>query len=107
MAYTYDELKHKTVAELRDIAAGIEHEALQGYTQLNKEHLLHALARALGIEEHQHHEVKGINKTEIKSKIKALKRQRDEALEAHDHARLKSVRRQIHRLKREIHKATV
>ena len=39
MAYTYDELKHKTVAELRDIAVGIEHEALQGYTQLNKEHL--------------------------------------------------------------------
>src|SRR5256885_9142107 len=38
MAYTYDELKHKTVAELRDIAVGIEHEALQGYTQLNKEH---------------------------------------------------------------------
>ena len=107
MAYTYDELKHKTVAELRDIAAGIEHEALQGYTQLNKEHLLHALARALGVEEHLHHEVVGINKTEIKSKIKALKRQRDEALEAHDHARLKSVRRQIHRLKREIHKATI
>jgi hypothetical protein len=30
MSYTYDELKHKTVGELRDIAAGIEHEALQG-----------------------------------------------------------------------------
>ena len=107
MAYTYDELKHKTVAELRDIAVGIEHEALQGYTQLNKEHLLHALARALGVEEHHHHDVVGINKTQIKSKIKALKLQRDEAIEAHDRARLKSVRRRIHRLKREIHKATV
>ena len=107
MAYTYDELKHKTVAELRDIAAGIEHEALQGYTQLNKEHLLHALALALGVEEHHHHDVVGINKTQIKSKIKALKLQRDEAIEAHDRARLKSVRRRIHRLKREIHKATV
>src|ERR1043165_10035355 len=70
MAYTYEELKHKTVAELRDIAAGIEHEALQGYTQLNKEHLLHALARALGVEEHLHHDVVGINKTGIKSQIK-------------------------------------
>ena len=107
MAHTYDELKHMTVAELRDIAAGIEHEALQGYTQLNKEHLLHALARALGVEEHLHHDVVGINKTEVKAKIKDLKRQRDEAIAAHDHARLKSVRRQIHRLKREIHKATV
>jgi len=107
VAYTYEELKHKTVAELRDIAAGTEHEALQGYTQLNKDHLLHALARALGVEEHEHHDVVGINKTDIKSKIKDLKRQRDEAIAAHDHARLKSVRRQIHRLKREIHKATV
>ena len=107
MAHTYDELKHKTVAELREIASGIEHEALQGYTQLNKEHLLHALARALGLDEHIHHQVVGINKTDIKTKIKALKRQRDEAIGAHDRARLKRVRRQIHRLKREIHKATV
>jgi glucose-6-phosphate-specific signal transduction histidine kinase len=107
MAYTYDELKHKTVGELRDIAAGIEHEALQGYTQLNKEHLLHALARALGVEEHLHHDVVGINKTDIKSQIKTLKRERDEAIAAHDHTRLKQLRRQIHRLKREIHKATV
>ena len=107
MAYTYEELRHKTVAELREIAAGTEHEALQGYTQLNKEHLLQALARAFNIEAHQHHEVKGVNKADIKSKIKELKKQRDEAIEAQDHARLKSVRRQIHRLKREIHKATV
>ena len=107
MAHTYEELKHKTVAELRDIAAGIEHEALQGYTQLNKEHLLHALARALGVEEHRHHDVVSLNKTEVKSRIKDLKSQRDEAIAAHDRARLKQLRRQIHRLKREIHKATV
>lgn len=107
MAYTYDELKHKTVAELREIAATSEHEALQGYTQLNKEHLLQALARALGIDTHEHHEVRGINKTEIKTRIRALKKQRDEAIAAHDRAQLKTVRRQIHRLKRNIHKATV
>ena len=107
MAYTYDELRHKTVAELREIAAGTEHEALQGYTQLNKEHLLQALARAFNLDTHEHHEVRGINKTQIKSRIRALKQQRDEAIAAQDHARLKSVRRQIHRLKRGIHKATV
>jgi len=40
MDYTFDELEHKNVAELREIAAGMDHEAVQGYTQLNKEHLL-------------------------------------------------------------------
>ena len=84
MAYTFEELKHKTVAELREIAEGNEHEALQGYTQLNKEHLLVALCKALGIDMHQHHEVKGINKSTIKSQIKRLKEQRDEAIAAHD-----------------------
>ena len=46
MAYPFEELKHKTVGELRDIAKGIEGEGVQGYTQMNKEHLLPALARA-------------------------------------------------------------
>jgi hypothetical protein len=31
----YGELKHKTVAQLREIAAGIEHDAVKGRTQLN------------------------------------------------------------------------
>jgi hypothetical protein len=107
MAYTYEELKGRTLAELREIAAGITHEAVQGYTQLNKDHLLVALCTALGVEMHKHHEVVGVNKTDIKSRIKELKQRRDEALAAHDHAKLKEVRRSMHRLKRELHKATV
>lgn len=107
MAHTYEELKTKTVAQLREIAAGIEHEALHGYTQLNKDHLLVALCKALGIEMHEHHEVKGINKADIKAQIKKLKEQRDSAIEAHDRAQLKTVRRRIHYLKRMMHKATV
>ena len=75
MAYTYEQLKHKTVAEMREIAADIHHDALQGYTQLNKEHLLVALCKALGIEMHAHHEAKGINKSELKSQIRELKKQ--------------------------------
>ena len=106
MAYTFEELKHKTVAELREIAKGIEHEAVQGYTQLNKEHLLVAISKALGIQ-HEHHEVVGVDKAAIKSRIRELRKRRDEALAAHDHAQLKTVRRTIHRLKRQIHKATV
>ena len=33
---TFEQLRHKTLAELREMAKGIEHEAVQGYTQLNK-----------------------------------------------------------------------
>ncbi len=106
MEYTFEQLKHKTVADLREIAKGIEHEAVQGYTQLNKEHLLVAISKALGIK-HEHHEVVGVDKASIKSRIKDLKKKRDEAIAAHDHGQLKTVRRTIHRLKRQIHKATV
>ena len=106
MAYTIEELKHKTLADLREIAKGIEHDAVQGYTQLNKQHLIVALANALGIQ-HTHHDVIGVDKTAIKARIRELKTQRAAAIEAHDHAQLKTVRRTIHRLKRRIHKATV
>ncbi len=108
MAYTYDELKHKTVAELREIAATVEqHEAVQGYTQLHKDQLLPALCKALGIETHVHHEVVGIDKTAIKTRIRDLKKKRDEILASKDRAELGVVLRQIHHLKREIRKATV
>ena len=107
MAYTHNELKHKTLAELRDIAKDIQHDAVQGYTQLNKDHLVVAICQALGIEMHEHHDVVGIDKAAIKSRIKALKTKRNEAISAHDRAALKKARRSIHRLKRQIHKATV
>ena len=106
MAHTYEELKHKTVAELREIAKGIEHDAVQGYTQMNEGHLIVAISKALGIQ-HEHHDVVGVDKSAIKARIRVLKTKRQAALEAHDHAELKVVRRTIHRLKRQIHKATV
>lgn len=37
--YTYDELKHMNVKDLRDIAAGLNDESVQGYTQMNKDHV--------------------------------------------------------------------
>jgi hypothetical protein len=103
---TYEQLRHKTLAELRDLAKGIDHDAVQGYTQMNKEHLVVGLANALGIQ-HEHHTAVGIDKASIKARIREMKTQRAAALEAHDHAQLKVVRRTIHRLKRQIHKATV
>ncbi len=106
MEYTYEQLKHKSVAELREIAKGGDKEVVQGYTQMNKEHLLAAISKALGIK-HEHHEVVGVDKASIKARIKEMKKKRDEALAAHDSAELKVARRTIHRLKRQIHKATV
>ncbi len=107
MAYTFEVLKHKTVAELKEIAAGLEHEAVKGYTQLNKEHLLKALCVALEIDAHVHHEVKGLDKSSIKSKIRALKKERDQAIAAHDGSALKSIRGRIRNLKKDLRKAMV
>jgi hypothetical protein len=103
MAYTYHELKGKTIQELREIAKGVEaHEAVQGYSQMNKDHLLPALCEALGVDSHEHRAASGIDKPAIKAKMRELKTKRDAALAAHDQVALKSVRRQIHHLNREI-----
>jgi hypothetical protein len=102
MAYTYDELKGKTLAELRDIAHGLPAPGVQGYSQLNKDHLLPALCKALGIDTHEHHQVTGIDKMEIKSRMRALKTEREAALETHDREKLHSVRRQIHGLNHQL-----
>ncbi|HEX6260139.1 MAG TPA: hypothetical protein VFZ51_05760 [Woeseiaceae bacterium] len=102
MAHTYEELKGKTIAELRDIAKGVDSEEVRGFSQMNKEHLLPALCRALGIDLHEHHTVTGIDKAAVKAKMRELKKQRAAALEAQNHAQLKSLRRQIHRLNHQI-----
>jgi hypothetical protein len=109
MAHTYEELKKKTIEDLREIAKGIEHEAVKGFTQMNKEHLLPAICKALGIDvhKHPHHEAVGIDKAKVKAKMRELKAAKDKALEAHDPARLKAIRRQYHRLNRKIRAATV
>jgi hypothetical protein len=62
---------------------------------------------ALNIDTHVHHDVVGVDKASIKAKLRQLKAERDKALEARDHERLKAVRRQMHHLKRRIHAATV
>jgi hypothetical protein len=107
MSHTYEELKHTRVVDLREIAKGIDHEAVKGYSTMHKDELVLALCTALEIEAHVHHEVVGIDKTTVKSRIRALKARRDEAIEAKDRAQLKRIRRKIHRLKRRIHRAMV
>jgi hypothetical protein len=102
MAHTYHDLREKTVAELREIAKGIEHESVKGYSQMNKDRLLPAICRALNIDMAEHHVAQGIDKPAIKAKMRELKHQRDRALEVHDGAALHSVRRQLHVLNHQI-----
>jgi hypothetical protein len=104
MAFTYHELKEKNIGQLREIAKDVKHEAVQGYTQLNKEHLLVALCTALSIPVHEHHDAVGIDKASVKAKARALKKEREAALAAGDHAKLKALRRTIHGLNRQIKK---
>jgi hypothetical protein len=107
--HTYEELHKKTVAELREIAKGIEHEAVKGYTQMNKDHLLPAICTALGIDihKHPHHEALGIDKKAVKDQLKVLRAERQKAIDAGDHVQLKSICRKYHRLNRKIRAASI
>jgi hypothetical protein len=110
MAYSYQELKKKTVAQLREIAKGIQNEAVKGYSQLNKEHLLVGLCKALNIDHRVHHVAHGIDKAKVKGRIKQLKKDRDGLLAAgadKDRKKLRIIRRSIHNLKRILRKASL
>jgi len=48
--FKFEDLSKKTVAQLRKIAEGVEHETLQDPTKMPKGELLAALCQALGIE---------------------------------------------------------
>lgn len=98
MAHTYEELRGKTVAELREIAK----DTVQGASQMNKDHLLPALCAALGIETHAHHTVHGIDKDAVKAQLRVLKSERDRALDVHDRLKLRAIRRQMHHLNHQI-----
>lgn len=104
MAQTYSlhGLKELTIADLREIAKGIPDEAVQGYSQMNKERLLPALCRALGVDMTEHHTVVGIDKSSVKTRMRQLKAQRDDALDRGDHDRVKSIRRQLHHLNHQL-----
>jgi hypothetical protein len=98
MAYAYEDLKKKTIAELREIAKTTHDDAVQGYSQMNKDHLLPALCKALGIETHAHHAAALDQKLAMKMKMREIKQQRAHALATHDHHLLEELRHQYHRL---------
>jgi DNA-binding IclR family transcriptional regulator len=96
-----------TVAQLREIATGIEHDAVKGFSTMHKEKLLPALCQALGIEAHKHHVAVGINKSQIKLEIRALKKKREEALAAKKKDTYREILRQIHHLKNKLRRAII
>lgn len=104
MEYTFADLKKKNVAQLREIA---KQEGVEGYTQLNKEHLLEKICNDLNIDMHVHHEVVGVDKLALKKQIKEFKKKRDEAIAAKNKEELKNVRRQIKKLKNRLRQAMV
>jgi len=105
MAYTFEQLSAMTVAQLRDIAKGVEHDAVKGFSTMHKEKLLPALCTALGIEGHKHHTAVGINKGQIKLQIRAMKKKRDEALAGKDSKTYRETIREIHTLKNRLRHA--
>ena len=106
VAHTYPELKNKTLVQLKEIAAEIS-PAVAGYTQMNKDHLLEAICKALAIDMHIHLEVKGIDKSAVKLKIREWKKKRDQALTAGDHKALKLARDHIRSYKHQLRRAMI
>lgn len=98
MSYTYEDLKGKTIAELREIAKESTHEAVQGHTQMNKDHLLPALCQALGIDARAHHVAHGEVKLKARARMHELRGKRQQAVDTHDGGALKAIRREYHRL---------
>ena len=99
----WHDLEKTTVVRLREMA---HDEGMKGVTGWNKGRLVEELAAALGIEK-PHEEITSVavhDKGDLKLQIRKLKVERNKLIETHDHKGLKTVRRQIHGLKRQIRK---
>lgn len=108
MAYTYEQLSEMNVSQLREIAKGIDHEAVHGFSTMHKEKLIPALCTALGIEGHKHHvAAKGFNKASVKAEIRALKKQRNALVPKEHPKEYREILRQIHEKKNKLRRLIV
>jgi len=98
----YEELSKKTVNDLREMAQ--EHEDIVGASGKTKEELIDIFCEKLGIEK-PHTVVVGLDKGKVKAEIRALKKERDQALEAKDGTKLKRTRQKIHRLRHKLRRS--
>ena len=108
MAYTYEQLSEMNVTQLREIAKGIDHEAIHGFSTMHKEKLVPALCTALGIEAHKHHAAtKGFDKGSVKAEIRALKKQRDALVPKEHPKEFRAILRKIHEKKNQLRRMIV
>jgi hypothetical protein len=97
----WHDLHKMKVSDLRELAK--DKAGLEGVSGLHKEQLVEKLAEAMGIPR-PHKVVEQAGKTAIKQRIRALKAERDAAIEAGDRERLRRARRQIHVEKHKLHR---
>lgn len=103
MAYTYEQLSEMNVNQLREIAKGVDHEAVHGFSTMHKEKLVPALCTALGVEAHKHHTAaKGFDKGSVKAQIRALKKQRDAIIPKEHPREFREILHQIHEQKNKL-----
>ncbi|HSH68700.1 MAG: hypothetical protein P1P84_22235 [Deferrisomatales bacterium] len=101
----YHELEKTTVNRLRELLKEQDPD-ITGVSGLKKQELVDLLAAKLGVAVPSK-VVLGVDKASLKSQIRACKVQRDAAIRDRDRARIKDTRRQLHRLRRSLRRATV
>src|SRR5262245_43638650 len=95
----WHELEKLKIDALRAMAK--EKELVDAVAGLSKEALVAKLAESMGIPR-PHKVIEGGAKASIKQRIQELKSERDEAMAAGDHARMRRARREIHHQKRHL-----
>lgn len=90
----YHAVTKMTATQLREELA--KDPANTGLTAMKKDKLVELYCKQHGIDRHVHAEV-AIDKKSIKLQIRALKKERDAAMQAHDKPKLAELRHKIHK----------
>ena len=100
----FHELSKNTVSRLREMVKE-QLPDLKGVSGMKKDQLVDLLADKLGIEK-PHKVVEGLDKATIKAEIRKAKAARATAVAAKDKAKMKQTRETLHKLRRQLRRAT-
>jgi hypothetical protein len=98
----YKSISKMTASQLRDHLA--KYPDISGVTSMKKEKLVELLCTKLGVERHVHGHA-AVDKTAIKQRIRALKKERDAAMAAKDLTKLAELRHAIHKQRHMLRRA--
>lgn len=98
----YKTIAKMTAVQLREQLA--KYPEVTGVTAMKKDKLVDLLAAKLGVQKHAHGEV-ALDKTSIKKRIRALKKERDEAMAGKDAKKLAALIHAIHKEKHALRRA--